>query len=124
MKRKLPTISILLLLAFLCSAQDGTLDNSFGTNGTARFAVPGMQNISNGIALQSDGKIVTCGTLNNGANKDFVIVRFNANGTPDNNFGTAGKVTTAISTGDDIANGVAIQSDGKIVVAGKGNNGS
>lgn len=124
MKKILPVLSILILSAAVCHSQDGTLDNSFGTNGVARFAVPGMLDIWNAIALQADGKIVTCGTYNNAGNKDIVVARLNANGTIDNTFGTAGKVTTAITTGDDLAFGIAVQTDGKIVVAGEGNNGS
>jgi uncharacterized delta-60 repeat protein len=124
MKKILPVLSIFILCAVICNAQDGTLDNSFGVNGIARIVMPGMQDIFNTMALQPDGKIVTCGTFNNGANKDFVVARFNANGTTDNSFGTGGKVTTGITAGDDLAFSVMIQPDGKIVVAGNGNNGS
>ena len=48
----------------------------------------------------------------------FGIVRLNANGTVDGNFGSGGKVRTDIARRSDIARGVALQADGKIVVAG------
>lgn len=92
MKKIIPILSILILSAAVGHAQDGTLDNSFGTNGIARLAVPGMLDIWNAMALQSDGKIVTSGTYNNAGNKDFVVARFNANGTIDNTFGTGEKL--------------------------------
>ena len=49
------------------------------------------------------------------------IVRYNSNGTPDNLFGSNGKVTTNIRGGGDEATeatNVAIQNDGKIVIVG------
>ena len=61
----------------------------------------------------------------NGLNYDFALARYNANGSLDSTFGTGGKVTTSIlSTKDDLAWAIAIQSDGKIVVAGNTFNGS
>jgi len=77
-----------------------------------------------GSAIQSDGKIVVVGASNNGTNYDFAIVRYLANGSLDTSFGSGGKVTTPIGSGNDTALSVAIQSDGKIVVAGYSNNGS
>ncbi len=112
------------LLSFCLFAQDGTLDNSFGLNGKARFAVPGLADQSNVLALQSDGKIVTAGPYTNGGSWDIVLVRLNYDGTPDNSFGTLGKVTTQVTAGNDVPYGIAIQSDGKIVVAGYGSNGT
>ncbi len=49
------------------------------------------------------------------------MVRYNTNGSLDTSFDGDGKLTTAIGSGEDFANIVAIQSDGKIVVAGTGN---
>jgi hypothetical protein len=51
-------------------------------------------------------------------------VRYNTNGSPDTSFDTDGKVTTSIGAGNDVAYSIALQSDGKIVVAGYSNNGS
>jgi uncharacterized delta-60 repeat protein len=117
---------LLLSVFFSCSlfAQDGTLDNTFGTNGKASFTVSGLQDAANAFALQADGKMVTAGTYINGGSWDFVVVRLNTDGSPDNTFGTAGKVTTSITSGNDVPYRLAIQTDGKIVVAGYGNNGA
>jgi len=96
---------------------NGALDNSFGTNGIAITDIANSDNFAYSVALQNDGKIVITG--NSGAsNGDFVTVRYNTNGTPDNNFGTGGKVITDFNGTNDEPYAVAIQADGKIVVAG------
>ena len=51
-------------------------------------------------------------------------MRYNTDGSLDTSFDSDGKVTTAIGSGNDYACSVAIQSDGKIVVAGYSDNGS
>lgn len=57
-----------------------------------------------------------------GGNADFALARCNTNGTLDTTFGTGGKVTTSFATGStDLASGVAVQTDGKIVAAGRSN---
>ncbi len=65
------------------------------------------------MAVQADGKSVVIGFENG----NFVLVRYNANGSLDATFGANGKVTTNFG-GEDRAYSVAIQADGKIVVAG------
>ncbi|HEV3164455.1 MAG TPA: delta-60 repeat domain-containing protein, partial [Isosphaeraceae bacterium] len=94
----------------------GQLDQSFGSGGIVTTDLGGTEQ-ANDVALQSDGKIVVVGstTLNNG---DFFVVRYNANGSPDQTFGRSGVVTLDFG-GNDSASSVAIQpTDGKIVVAG------
>jgi uncharacterized delta-60 repeat protein len=71
-----------------------------------------------GVALQDDGKIVTCGYTFNGKDSDFAILRFTGNGELDTDFGVNGIVTLPVGSGNDIAAAVAIQSDGAILVAG------
>ena len=103
---------------------DGTLDTSF--NGTGKVATDfgsgGDQ--ANSVVLQSDGKIVVAGFSYNGSTYGFALARYNANGTLDTSFNGTGKVTTAIGSGNDYGNGVTVQADGKIVVAGGSSNGS
>ena len=51
--------------------------------------------------------------------KDFALARYNPDGSLDDSFGTGGRVLTDFgSSADDEARAVALQSDGKIVVAG------
>jgi uncharacterized delta-60 repeat protein len=65
--------------------------------------------------LQPDGKIVTAGIGLFSQGERFALARYNPNGSLDSSFGSSGKVTTAINGG---ASDVALQPDGKIVVAG------
>ena len=76
------------------------------------------------VAIQADGKIIAGGSSNNGSNFDFALIRYYPNGTLDPAFGEGGIVMTDIRNGDDRANAIAIQADGKIVAAGNSNNGS
>jgi uncharacterized delta-60 repeat protein len=71
------------------------------------------------VAVQPDGKIVVVGASNNGTNFDFSIVRYLPNGSLDSSFGVGGRVITPVGTYDDFAEKVVIQSDGRIVVAGR-----
>jgi uncharacterized delta-60 repeat protein len=97
---------------------NGTLDTSFNTSGKVTTAFSGLNDFGNSIAIQLDGKIVVAGSTDSSGNNDFAVVRYNTNGSLDMTFGTDGKVITAFSGSNDFGNSIAIQSDGKIVVAG------
>ena len=99
---------------------DGTLDTSFGGTGRVMTDVGISGSNATGVALQKDGKIVAAGyaVKNNGRDYDFACLRYNTDGSLDQGFGDQGKVTTVVGQGDDKANAVAVQSDGKIIVAG------
>nr|WP_322710474.1 DUF4347 domain-containing protein [Nostoc sp. ChiSLP03a]MDZ8211571.1 DUF4347 domain-containing protein [Nostoc sp. ChiSLP03a] len=92
---------------------DGSLDTSFGNggkvNGTKGYAV----------AIQSDGKIVVGGKDSNGSDIKFALTRYNTDGSLDTSFGSSGRVVVAIGTAGQEIHDIAIQSDGKIVVAGE-----
>jgi uncharacterized delta-60 repeat protein len=103
---------------------NGTLDNSFGTNGIVITDVGSVSEFANSLVIQSDGKIVVAGHTTIGTQYDFALVRYNSNGSLDNTFGTSGIVKTDIGTSNDEAYSVALQSDGKILVAGGSYNGS
>jgi len=105
------------LLAAPALTPSGQLDNAFGGFGHTNITFGAGGNYGRSVAIQADGKIVVAGYLDT-TNDDFVVARFNANGTLDNTFDGDGKVTTAIGAGNDRAFDVAIQADGKIVVAG------
>jgi uncharacterized delta-60 repeat protein len=102
----------------------GIPDNAFNTTGKVLTAVGGASDEGYGVAVQPDGKIVVAGTAWNGSNNDIAVLRYNSNGSLDNSFGGDGIVTTDILSNDNVAYGVAIQPDGKIVVVGYANNGS
>lgn len=93
----------------------GPVDASF--NGTGK-AVTDLQGAATGIAVQPDGKVVLVGSSLNGAG--FAFARFHADGTPDNSFGTGGKVLANFSGNDDgsQARSLIVQPDGKIFASG------
>lgn len=98
---------------------DGSPDSSFDSDGTLFKAVGPSNDIVTAIALQPDGKIVAVGSRHNGIDPDFVVARFNPNGSSDSGFDGDGVQFTPIGTSTDIAFDVAIQPDGKILVAGQ-----
>lgn len=96
---------------------NGVLDSSFGSGGIVTTEI-GFQSSINQIAIQSDGKIVAVGYVFDGATINFVIARYNGtDGSVDTSFGSSGFVSTSINS-ESAAKSVAIQTDGKIVVAG------
>jgi uncharacterized delta-60 repeat protein len=97
---------------------DGSLDNSFGSNGMTLTGVENSDEVATSVAIQGDGKIVVEGYGSNGANYDVTLQRYDVNGSLDLTFDTDGMVTTAIGTSGDRAFSAAIQSDGKILAAG------
>ncbi len=97
---------------------NGSLDTSFGTGGMQAYTALGL-GVANAVAVQGDGKIVMAGQGEEG----FVVARVSSTGTLDQSFGQAGSVTVATSDSeygfkDEGANALAIESDGKILVAG------
>lgn len=107
---------------------DGTLDESFSGNGYAfaNFALPGplVRSIdeANAVALQLDGGIVVAGRAERAVGDfEVAVARLLPDGTWDDSFGTNGRVAFGIDDDGptfDEASAVAIQSDGRIVVAG------
>lgn len=98
---------------------DATLDTGFGAGGKV-VAPAGMSSeFAEAVTIQGDGKIVAAGASSTGTDSDFALARYNPDGTLDAAFGTAGKVITPVGLANDVARGIAIQGDGKIVVAGE-----
>ena len=96
--------------------QFGTLDSTFNEDGKVTSEFSFGWDVA--VALQSDGKIVVAGTVNNGANMDFGVIRYNTYGSLDTAFGVQGKIATQIGSKDDYVGSIKIQPDGKILVAG------
>jgi uncharacterized delta-60 repeat protein len=89
---------------------NGTLDTSFGTLGVVSIRFRDVQNFTVGVAVQPDGKILAVGT---GLPQGGQLVRLNSDGSFDTSFGNGGSVSLALT-----AAGLALQSDGKILVDG------
>jgi uncharacterized delta-60 repeat protein len=109
----------LLALPSLLLAQAGSLDPTFGNGGIVITNFPGENNTTaNAAAIQSDGKILVAGSIpNNQGFGELGVARYRTNGSLDPTFGQGGIVVTT-ETIPLSAFGIAIQSDGKILVGG------
>jgi uncharacterized delta-60 repeat protein len=102
---------------------DGSLDQSFGSSGKLKTHFPGVDNTGSSatsVALQPDGKLVVGGyhKESDRTPHQFALARYNSNGALDSAFGQAGKVMTRLGLGDAYSFGIALQSNGRIVLAG------
>jgi uncharacterized delta-60 repeat protein len=112
---------------------NGSLDTTFGA-GTSDGSIDGVVTLSLGdgedsgqsVAVQADGKIVVLGTSTSlEGSENIIVARLNSNGSLDTSFGAgstddtpSGYVNLSLGDGDDAADGLALQTNGKIVVAG------
>lgn len=99
---------------------NGSLDNSFSGDGKATIDFGDTINVATAIVVQPDGKLVIGGYAYSPkeGNDDFVLARFNSNGTPDKTFGKDGKVKTDFDRGYDEIVSVIVLPDGKILASG------
>ncbi len=120
------TMVCLALIAYRADAFSdlpGTLDATWSGAGQVTTALFNRDDVATGIARQRDGKIVVAGYCDNLLSgfsiRGFCAARYNVNGSLDVGFGTAGKLFTQVSTqASDQARAIAIQPDGKLVIAG------
>jgi uncharacterized delta-60 repeat protein len=100
---------------------DGTLDNSFGNNGkvVTNFRSSFQNGAFSPIAIQTDGKILLlCQNFIQNVN-NFILTRYNTNGTLDASFGTNGIVNNSQFNGFGNSRAIAdmdLLSNGKIIV--------
>ncbi|MFD9306259.1 calcium-binding protein [Streptomyces sp. NPDC060048] len=95
---------------------NGSLDTTFSGDGmvTADF---GGTEFGNAVAVQPDGRILVAGSGGAG----FALLRYNADGSPDAGFGTGGRASVAFPGDGGTAYAMALQQNGKIVLAGRAN---
>lgn len=98
---------------------DGSLDGDFGGSGIISIDYTGTVDRATSIALQPDGKIVVGAETTSSGNTNFSVVRLLENGTPDAGFGTGGRAIIDFGVNFEASNAVAVQPDGKIVLAGR-----
>ena len=127
-----PTTEILLFAALAVQAPTATraeLDPTFGDGGVVSTALPGDA-FAYGVVVDGDGNVVAAGFTRNGApptptpaaapvtNEDFVLVRYHADGSLDDDFGNRGVVVASLTDGNDRGFALLAQPDGKLVEAG------
>jgi len=103
---------------------DGSLDNTFGTEGKVATDIDHVINEAYCLAIQPDGRIIAAGsTQYTSVNMDITLVRYNPDGSLDNTFSVDGIVVTSFSEYTDVAKAIALQTDGKILIAGGSDDG-
>jgi uncharacterized delta-60 repeat protein len=107
--------STLELTVTVCG-HPGALDTSF-RGGRSVVPVGAGDDYASALALTNEGKIIVAGGSAENLG-DIALVRLERDGGLDATFGEGGKVNTSLGSGSDVARAVALQSDGKIVVAG------
>jgi len=117
---------LLVALAVPAAAAPGQLDPSFGAGGTVVTEFPSSYAGARAVAIQADGRIVAAGFAhtNDSIISDFALTRYDSNGALDPTFGIGGRVRTDFGGRFDEASAVAVQPDGRIVVAGNSSDAS
>ena len=112
--------ALMVASAVAAAAAPGQLDPSFGAGGTVVTEFPSSYSGARAVAVQADGGIVAAGFAhtNNSIISDFALTRYDASGALDPTFGTGGRVRTDFGGRFDEALAVAVQPDGRVVMAG------
>ncbi|HKY63536.1 MAG TPA: hypothetical protein VJR29_08965 [bacterium] len=114
----LSLFAALTLFQNIVLAAPGELDPSFDFNGVAALSLSAAQDIPGGIAVQSDGKILVAGVAGFPAPEArFAVVRLRPDGSVDSGFGEGGTFLSSVTSSGPVGV-MALQADGKIVIAG------
>ena len=100
-------------------SSNGTLDPTFGKDGIVLTSLSQGDDQAVAMEVQPDGKVLLTGY----SNTNIATVRYKPDGSLDKSFGKNGIVITSVNSGEDEAEDIKLQDDGKIVIAGKSNNG-
>jgi uncharacterized delta-60 repeat protein len=111
-------VALLSAGAPVASANPGTLDVSFGAGGALRTNLGGTYDWAYATAIRPDGRILAAGVSNARGTYDFALARYTSTHELDPSFGDGGVVLTDFRQSYDWAYALALQPDGKILVAG------
>src|SRR5260370_15458066 len=102
------------------SSADGVLDHSFGNKGLVVTRSTQRSFVANALALQQDGRILVAAMVSDlaSASLQLAVARYNADGSIDGGFGTSGIAATPVGAAGATASTLALQPDGRILVAG------
>jgi uncharacterized delta-60 repeat protein len=118
--RPLLSAALLGVLSLPAAAAPADLDTTFSSDGWALADIFGSSDVAGEVALMSDGRIVAAGTVfpETHAGPLFGIVRFLASGALDTSYAGDGKGAVDLDYNDEVG-GLAVQSDGKVIVVGQ-----
>lgn len=117
--KKLYTLVLFLISLTVANSQSGALDTSFGTDGIVTTVISGTYNYTTGTLVQPDGKIILVGYAGEPSTYKVAVARYNTDGSLDTSFGTAGTQIIPIGAAKSFAMDVALQMDGKIILAAR-----
>ncbi len=112
-------VSLVPVFSAVRYTKDGRLDPSFDGDGIARVDVAPGADRPRSIAQQGDGKLVLAGGVSAGGRDEWGLIRLGARGHLDPTFGTHGRLVTDFGPGFDEAQAVAVQANGRLLVAGR-----
>ncbi|MGD9562643.1 MAG: carboxypeptidase regulatory-like domain-containing protein [Pyrinomonadaceae bacterium] len=116
-------VFLILISAPIIFSAPGDLDTTFGISGgyvVSDFLGGQVDERPYDVAVQTDGKIIVAGNLRPGGNDyDYLVARYNTDGTLDTTFSTDGIFTLNEGLTTDVVNALVIQTDGKIVAVGE-----
>jgi uncharacterized delta-60 repeat protein len=98
--------------------EDGTLDLSFDSDGMLKTDLSSHVDIAYDVAIDANDKIVLVGSTSDASGSDYVLLRYNTDGSLDSSFDGDGNIIADFGTDYDYASRIALQSSGKIVIAG------
>ncbi len=100
---------------------DGSADSSFGTGGISTMATPSGDCMASGLAIQNDGRYAVMSKLfgPQDSQRSFALMRFTADGSPDNTFGGDGQINGGTQYSSDRYRSLLLQPDGKLIIVGE-----
>lgn len=111
-------------IAIACLTAAGVPDSGFGTDGKQTVVIGASRDRARSVAIDAADRVIVAGDTQNGSNSAFAVARLTADGVLDPGFDADGKLTVTVGTSDDVAYGVAVDTVGRVVVAGRSANGS
>ncbi len=95
----------------------GMVDTSFA-GGSFLSRIGDSEDYAYAATVQADGKVLVAGSSASNQGTRIAVARYLRDGSLDTSFGVAGKAIAPVGTRDDVARAIAVQPDGRIVVAG------
>ena len=98
---------------------NGSLDSSFGSNGVTVTDFGGSFEVPQTILVDQNGKLIVSGHASNGSTNDFLLVRYNSDGSLDEDFGEGGRTLTDFGGTNDLYAHLTIDSNGQLLLSGR-----